>query len=51
MASGRGMLMMRSFMDRVTYNATGNQVELVKRNTLKCAVAETCQQAVLETVS
>ncbi|MGE0608143.1 MAG: ATP-binding protein, partial [Pirellulales bacterium] len=30
-ASGRGLLLMRSFMDEVTYNATGNQITLVKR--------------------
>jgi anti-sigma regulatory factor (Ser/Thr protein kinase) len=29
--SGRGMLLMRSFMDEMTYNETGNQVTLVKR--------------------
>lgn len=29
--SGRGMLLMRTFMDSVEYNATGNQVTLVKR--------------------
>jgi anti-sigma regulatory factor (Ser/Thr protein kinase) len=28
---GRGLLLMRTFMDEVTYNATGNQVTLVKR--------------------
>jgi anti-sigma regulatory factor (Ser/Thr protein kinase) len=30
--SGRGVLMMRSFMDDVAYNARGNEVTLVKRN-------------------
>jgi len=29
--SGRGMLLMRSFMDEVFYNETGNQVTMVKR--------------------
>ena len=29
--SGRGLLLMRSFMDDVTYSSTGNQVTLVKR--------------------
>lgn len=29
--SGRGMLLMRSFMDEIEYNATGNQVTLRKR--------------------
>lgn len=30
---GRGILLMRSFMDEVTYNAKGNEVTLVKRRT------------------
>jgi CheY-like chemotaxis protein/anti-sigma regulatory factor (Ser/Thr protein kinase) len=30
-ASGRGVLLMRTFMDEVRYNATGNRVTLVKR--------------------
>ena len=30
--SGRGILMMRSFMDEVAFNARGNAVTLVKRN-------------------
>ncbi|AMV25573.1 Adenylate cyclase 2 [Gemmata sp. SH-PL17] len=30
-ASGRGVLLMRAFMDEVRYNATGNRVTLVKR--------------------
>lgn len=30
-ASGRGLLLMRSFMDEVHYNSTGNQITLVKR--------------------
>lgn len=34
--SGRGLLLMRTFMDEVTFNATGNQVTMVKR----CAFAE-----------
>ncbi|MEX0818666.1 MAG: response regulator [Pirellulaceae bacterium] len=29
--SGRGLLLMRTFMDKVDYNAEGNQVTLVKR--------------------
>ena len=29
--SGRGVLLMRTFMDEVTFNETGNQVTLVKR--------------------
>jgi CheY-like chemotaxis protein/anti-sigma regulatory factor (Ser/Thr protein kinase) len=29
--SGRGLLLIRTFMDEVTHNATGNQVTLVKR--------------------
>jgi len=30
-ASGRGLLLMRTFMDEVRYNATGNEVTLIKR--------------------
>jgi CheY-like chemotaxis protein/anti-sigma regulatory factor (Ser/Thr protein kinase) len=30
--SGRGLLLMRTFMDEVTFNATGNQVTMVKRS-------------------
>jgi anti-sigma regulatory factor (Ser/Thr protein kinase) len=33
--SGRGVLLMRTFMDEVRYNATGNRVTLVK-----CRAAE-----------
>jgi len=29
--SGRGMSLMRLFMDEVTFNATGNEITLVKR--------------------
>jgi anti-sigma regulatory factor (Ser/Thr protein kinase) len=32
LASGRGVLLMRAFMDEVNYNAAGNEVELVKIN-------------------
>lgn len=35
---GRGMLLMRTFMDEVTYNETGNQVTLLKRRQSKAAV-------------
>ncbi len=31
LASGRGVLLMRTFMDEVSYNAIGNEVTLVKR--------------------
>ena len=31
--SGRGILLMRSFMDEITFNESGNQVTLVKRGT------------------
>ncbi len=31
--SGRGILLMRSFMDEIVFNDTGNQVTLVKRGT------------------
>ena len=30
-ASGRGLLLIRTFMDEVSYNAAGNQITLVKR--------------------
>jgi anti-sigma regulatory factor (Ser/Thr protein kinase) len=30
-ACGRGLLLMRTFMDKVDYNRTGNQVTLTKR--------------------
>jgi anti-sigma regulatory factor (Ser/Thr protein kinase) len=29
--SGRGVFLMRTFMDEVIYNATGNEVTLIKR--------------------
>ncbi|MFO1005635.1 MAG: response regulator [Planctomycetaceae bacterium] len=32
--SGRGLLLMRSFMDRVEYNASGNMVRLEKKTTV-----------------
>lgn len=39
---GRGLLLMRTFMDDVQYNATGNQVKLFKRaSRLSLSVAET----------
>jgi len=31
--SGRGIMLMRAYMDEVRYNRQGNQVHLVKRNT------------------
>ncbi|NLS94403.1 MAG: response regulator [Planctomycetaceae bacterium] len=34
-AAGRGVLLMRSFMDEVSYNPSGNQVTLVKRRSNK----------------
>jgi anti-sigma regulatory factor (Ser/Thr protein kinase)/DNA-binding NarL/FixJ family response regulator len=40
--SGRGLLMMRSFMDEVIYNDKGNQVTLIKR---RPALAARMQQA------
>jgi anti-sigma regulatory factor (Ser/Thr protein kinase) len=30
---GRGLMLMRTFMNEVSYNATGNEVRLVKRAT------------------
>jgi len=29
---GRGMLLIRTFMDEVSHNPTGNQITLVKRS-------------------
>jgi anti-sigma regulatory factor (Ser/Thr protein kinase) len=34
-AGGRGILLMRTFMDEVLFNERGNEVTLVKRNTTK----------------
>lgn len=31
-ASGRGLMLMRAYMDEVSYNETGNQVRMMKRN-------------------
>jgi len=36
---GRGIMLMRAYMDEVTYNQTGNQVRMVKRN---CKEARSC---------
>lgn len=36
--SGRGLLLMRTFMDEVRFNATGNEVTMIKRCAGKCAV-------------
>ncbi len=37
LASGRGILLMRSFMDEVTYNSKGNEVSLLKRRSSSLA--------------
>ena len=39
-AHGRGVLLMRTFMDEVSYNETGNQVTMSKRKTAVAAVAQ-----------
>jgi serine/threonine-protein kinase RsbW len=31
--NGRGIMLMRAYMDEIRYNAQGNQVRIVKRNT------------------
>ena len=31
-ASGRGLLLMRTFMDSVEYNSAGNEVTMIKRH-------------------
>lgn len=33
-AGGRGLVLMRTFMDEVSYNAAGNEVTMIKRRTL-----------------
>jgi anti-sigma regulatory factor (Ser/Thr protein kinase) len=38
--SGRGLLLMRTFMDDVSFNSTGNQVTMVKRCSAAPALAE-----------
>lgn len=38
--SGRGVLMMRAFMDEVTYNARGNAVTLVKRRSAELVTGQ-----------
>ena len=35
--SGRGLLLMRTFMDEVSFNSTGNQVTMVKKCPAPCA--------------
>jgi len=39
-ASGRGILLMRAFMDNVSYNSTGNTVTLVKRRAADVPVGQ-----------
>ncbi len=39
--SGRGVLLMRTFMDEVAYNGTGNEVRMVKRRRATGGVAST----------
>jgi CheY-like chemotaxis protein len=43
LASGRGVLLMRTFMDEVTYNGTGNEVTLTKRRRAAAHAAEVSQ--------
>ncbi|WP_425616651.1 response regulator [Anatilimnocola sp. NA78] len=38
--SGRGLLLMKTFMDEVRYNATGNEVTMIKRNAVAAEKAE-----------
>jgi len=38
--SGRGLLLMRTFMDDVSFNSTGNQVTMVKKCPAPCAAGE-----------
>ena len=44
-ASGRGVLLMRMFMDEVVYNAAGNEVTLIKRRRSDGRAASAPQQA------
>jgi anti-sigma regulatory factor (Ser/Thr protein kinase) len=37
--SGRGLLLMKTFMDDVTYNATGNEVTMTKRSAVPAETA------------
>ncbi|QDU31745.1 hypothetical protein ETAA8_69050 [Anatilimnocola aggregata] len=37
--SGRGLLLMKTFMDEVSYNSAGNEVTMIKRNPVESAVA------------
>lgn len=39
-AHGRGVLLMRTFMDEVEYNETGNQVTMVKRKVVPAVVTQ-----------
>jgi CheY-like chemotaxis protein len=39
-ASGRGILLMRAFMDNVNYNSTGNTVTLVKRRAVDASIGK-----------
>jgi len=41
LASGRGVLLMRTFMDEVAYNATGNEVRMLKRRSQSFCGPET----------
>jgi CheY-like chemotaxis protein/anti-sigma regulatory factor (Ser/Thr protein kinase) len=43
LASGRGVLLMRTFMDEVTYNDVGNEVILIKRRPPTPTRIPTCQ--------
>ncbi|MCI0358435.1 MAG: ATP-binding protein [Planctomycetaceae bacterium] len=38
--SGRGLLLMRTFMDEVSFNSTGNQVTMVKKCPAPCPAGE-----------
>ena len=45
LASGRGVLMMRAFMDEVEYNATGNAVTLIKRRPAEESRPRSCESS------
>ena len=48
---GRGLLLIRTFMDEVTFNDRGNQITLVKRRESKAALGEACVVVAASSVS
>ena len=50
-ASGRGIMLMRTFMDQVLFNERGNEVTLVKRNTAKQSADQRASKTDVATMS